>query len=97
MSKEPLQPQAQVLRSEGLTQELRERAEGRSRNGTVNLRSFDEGVVTTLGATIDETTQSYWLTITDVSGPPGAPIDKLTSEIRVPIVSYYRCYIEYPL
>ncbi len=86
MSREPLRPQALVLRSEAATIALRDRAEGRSRNGTVSLRHFDEGVVTTLGATIDEDTQTYWLTISLIDGPPGAPVDKLTGEIRVPIV-----------
>lgn len=79
-------PQTQILRPDATTTLLRDRAEGRSRNGTVNLRSFDEGVVTTLGATIDENTQTYWLTISSIDGPPGAPTDKLTGEIRVPIV-----------
>lgn len=77
---------AEILRPEAETQALRDRAEGRSRNGIVNLRHFDEGVVTTLGATIDEDTQTYWLTVTGFSGPPGAPIDKLTNEIRCPVV-----------
>jgi len=42
---------------------LRERTEGRARTGFVNLRSFDEGVVETLGAVIDEDTQNYFLNL----------------------------------
>lgn len=44
-----------------MTEALRERTEGRARTGFVNLRSFDEGVVETLGATIDEDLQNYFL------------------------------------
>jgi hypothetical protein len=44
-----------------MVEAIRERTEGRARTGFVNLRSFDEGVVETLGATIDEELQNYFL------------------------------------
>jgi hypothetical protein len=46
---------------------LRERTEGRARTGFVNLRSFDEGVVETMGATLDEGQSDYFLHLGDVS------------------------------
>lgn len=45
---------------------LRERTEGRARTGFVNLRSFDEGVVETLGAKIDADLQNYFLDLEPV-------------------------------
>jgi hypothetical protein len=45
---------------------LRDRTEGRARTGFVNLRSFDEGVVETLGARIDEETENYFLNLEEV-------------------------------
>lgn len=50
---------------------LRERVEGKARTGTVNLRSFDEGLVLTLGAT--EISDNYWLEIEGIDPPPGSP------------------------
>lgn len=78
---------ALILRPEATTQALRERSEGRADNGTVNLRCFDEGVVTSMGATKDIQRQRYFLTIPNIDGPPGSPIDPLVNgELRVPIV-----------
>lgn len=45
---------------------LRERTLGNSQTGIVNLRSFDEGVVTTLKAVLDPELQQYFLHIRDV-------------------------------
>lgn len=44
-----------------MVEAVRERTEGRARTGFVNLRSFDEGVVETLGARIDPETDNYFL------------------------------------
>jgi len=77
---------ALVYRPDATTAALREKAEGRARNGIVTLRSFDEGVVTSMGCTIDKTKQQYYLTVSSVNGPPGAPIAPITGEIRVPVV-----------
>lgn len=49
-----------------MDESLRDRVEGRARTGFVNLRSFDEGVVETLGAKIDEKTQNYFLNLAEV-------------------------------
>ncbi len=46
--------------------QIRERSEGRARTGFVDLRAFDEGVVETLGATIDLEQQNYFLKLDPV-------------------------------
>ncbi len=79
-------PQALILRSEAATQALRDRAEGRSRNGIVSLRCFDEGIVTTLGCTVDVARQQFFLTVEGIDGPPGSPLAYPTGELRVPVV-----------
>lgn len=45
------------------TAALRARTEGLARTGFVNLRSFDQGVVETLGAKIDPDLQNYFLDV----------------------------------
>ena len=47
------------------------RAEGCSRSGSVDLRAFDEGIVRTMGAKVIN--DNYYLTIDNVSAPPGMP------------------------
>ena len=49
-----------------MVEAVRERTEGRARTGFVNLRSFDEGVVETLGARIDAETDNYFLKLDEV-------------------------------
>ncbi len=51
--------------------ELLQRELGLARTGTVDIRSFDEGVVQTLGATIIN--DNYYLQVQGVSPPPGLP------------------------
>ncbi len=60
---------------------LRERTEGRARTGFVDLRSFDEGVIETLGAAVDEKLVEYFLKIEEVSTvsfdpPPSSPFHR---------------------
>ncbi len=57
---------------------IRERSEGRARTGFVDLFSFDQGVVETLGAKLDENHQNYFLTLAPITTvgfdpPPTSP------------------------
>lgn len=68
------------MADDAATQALRDRIEGRARTGTVDLRSFDQGVVTTLGATLETVTfpngqqaSNYFLNIPLVRGRVGRP------------------------
>ena len=64
-----------------MTDLVRERSEGRARTGIVNLRSFDQGVVETVGGVVDPSGSYYYLPIAEegeteeqrgpVDGPPG--------------------------
>jgi len=59
---------------------LRERQAGRAPTGTVGLRSFDEGVVLTMGSELTASGKNYFLDIPGVRGRigrdgiPGVPI-----------------------
>jgi len=44
---------------------------GEDQTGTVGLRDFDQGIVETLGAFVQD--QRYWLTVDGVDAPPGRP------------------------
>lgn len=46
--------------------QILERSEGRARTGFVSLFAFDEGVIETIGATIDEASQNYFLQLKPV-------------------------------
>lgn len=67
--------------------QVRERSEGRARTGFVDLRAFDEGVVETLGATIDPEKENYFLQLDPVEtvgfDPPiSSPFSKGTVDPR---------------
>jgi len=73
------------VRPDARTQQLRDAANGVIRNGIVGLRHFDEGVVTTLGAKIDEETSNYFIEIPEVYGPPGNP-QSVSGLPKIPVV-----------
>lgn len=52
-------------------QRLNDLALGKARTGRVSLRSFDEGVVETLGAKVVD--DNYFLTVEGIDPPPGSP------------------------
>lgn len=52
---------------------LRKRVQGSARNGTVGIRSFDQGVVETVGAVIDPESENYFIKIEGLDPPPGMP------------------------
>ncbi len=47
------------------------RVAGQDRTGTVGIRDFDQGVVETMGATVQD--GKYYLPVAGVDGPPGWP------------------------
>jgi hypothetical protein len=68
------------MADDAATLALRDRIEGRARTGTVDLRSFDQGIVTTLGATLEtvqwtngEESRNYFLNVPLTKGRVGRP------------------------
>jgi hypothetical protein len=60
---------------------IREVSEGRARTGFVDLVSFDQGVIETLGAVLDEKHQNYFLTLPPITTvgfdpPPTSPFHR---------------------
>jgi hypothetical protein len=57
--------------SEGEREAFLRRQRGHDQQGTVGIRDFDQGLIETMGAFVED--QRYWLTIPGIDPPPGRP------------------------
>jgi hypothetical protein len=57
--------------SDAETQAYLRRTRGEDQVGTVSIRDFDQGIIETMGAFVED--QRYWLSIPGIDPPPGRP------------------------